>query len=262
MGTTVDVGTDLIQCHISFLGKDLSAVFNQPGQCKPVGSADFELPDGVMVLTRDLIQECDSSLPPGLTFKWDQESLDNFAGPGSIGLDNYMSADIMLSGLGLPTREHPAFRSCYENREVLLWKSHKVNGREQRVIWQPEVEFLAFQGAQVYCQLINEWTAGQSSSGLSKSFSKSEYEEQGPNRFWPAPWCPAFAIEFGSDPLPAGSLAEFGNRNFVHGQAASDWVNRGPDKWINDVYKELEWHGKLSPKDVVELSSTLFRLTW
>merc|ERR1712086_370196 len=78
----------------------------------------------------------------------------------------------------------------------------------------------------------------------------------------PAPWCPAFAIEFGSDPLPAGSLAEFGNRNFVHGQAASDWVNRGPDKWINDVYKELEWHGKLSPKDVVELSSTLFRLTW
>ena len=47
-----------------------------------------------------------------------------------------------------------------------------------------------------------------------------------------------------------------------HGQAASDWVNRGPDKWINDVYKELEWHGKLSPKDVVEDFAHVFRLAW
>jgi len=225
-----------------------------------------------MVPTRDLIQECESSLPPGLTYKWDQESLDNFSGPGSIGLDNYMSSDFMLSGLGLPTRESSkydecssCFRSCYENREVLLWKSHKVNGRGQRVIWQPDQEFQAFQGAQIYASFVNEWTAGQSPNGLCKSFSKSEYEEQGANRFSPAPWCPAFDIENSSDPEPFeqfGSLAEFGDRFLVHGQAASDWVNRGPDKWINDLYKELECLGKLSPKDVVELSEKVFRLAW
>ena len=38
----------------------------------------------------------------------------------------------------------------------------------------------------------------------------------------------------------------------LHGQAASDWVNREPGQWIKDVYVKLESLGKLSPKDVVE----------
>ena len=58
------------------------------------------------------------------------------------------------------------------------------------------------------------------------------------------------------------SLAEFGNNNLVHGQAASDWVNREPDQWIKDAYVELERLGRLSPKDVVEIIGFVFKLGW
>ena len=65
-GIAVDVGTDLVQCQIFFEGYDIQqAVFDQPGSFKPQGNADFELFDGAIVPTMDLIRECKSSLSPG-----------------------------------------------------------------------------------------------------------------------------------------------------------------------------------------------------
>merc|ERR1712166_1374425 len=130
-GITVDVGTDLIQCQMIFQSYDLLTVFNQASvteqgvvlgavQCKQVGSADFELPDGAIVPTMDLIQECKSSLPPGLTYKWDQEALDAFKRKEDVLLELPSTLcfpatwDVvnttLLSGLGLPERLKPGSR--------------------------------------------------------------------------------------------------------------------------------------------------------
>ena len=58
------------------------------------------------------------------------------------------------------------------------------------------------------------------------------------------------------------SLAEFRNRDLVHGQAAPDWADREPGQWIKDVYVQLESLGKLSPNDVVEITQHTFKLCW
>jgi len=241
----VDVGTDLIQCQIFFDGYDIQqAVFSQPGSFKPQGSADFELPDGAIVPTMDLIRECKSSLPPGLMLKWSQEAVDAFkcnqedATMGRIPDIN----QTLLTGLGLPDND--------QHEEVLLWSS-SLGTDNQKVRLFEEHKISAFMGGQIYSQ----YSAFVESSG----FSKSDYEEQGANRTGSRyPACSLAGTGYQED----GSLAEFGNDYLVHGQAASDWVNREPGQWIKDVYVELERLDKLSPKDVVKSTSAEFKLAW
>ena len=118
----VDVGTDLIQCQIFFEGYDMQqAVLNQPVQCKQVGSSDFELPDGAIVPTMDLIRECKSSLPPGLTHKWDPDALDAFFCNKQDAIMGRLprTSIVIFTGLGLPHYD----QNYDQNEEVLLWRN-------------------------------------------------------------------------------------------------------------------------------------------
>ena len=158
-GIAVDVGTDLVQCQIFFEGYDIQqAVFDQPGSFKPQGNADFELFDGAIVPTMDLIRECKSSLSPGLTYKWNQDALDAFkcnqedATMGRIPGINQK----ILTGLGLPHLD----QYYDQNEEVLLWRS-SLGSENQKVVLAPEHAFTAFLGGQIWSQLHTRSTGEQ-----------------------------------------------------------------------------------------------------
>ena len=157
-GIAVDVGTDLLQCQIFFEGYDMQqAVLMQRAvqpvhdvQCKQVGSSDFELPDGAIVPTMNLIRECKSSLPPGLTYKWDPDALDAFKSNKQDATMGRLpgTSTAIFTGLGLPHYD----QNYDKNEEMLLWRS-SMGSENQRAICPPERAFTAYMRGQIYNQL-------------------------------------------------------------------------------------------------------------
>ena len=101
-----------------------------------------------------LIPECKSSLPPGLTYKWDQDALDAFKCNQEDATTGRLLGvkGTVLSGLGLPHHDQP--------EEVLLWRS-SLESDNKHVVLAPEHALIPFMGGEICSQLSDISTREQ-----------------------------------------------------------------------------------------------------